>query len=46
LEAFLARGVPELERYDAVVNCYFFGKEVGAYGCFVGGAELFVDLFK
>lgn len=25
LEAFLTRGVPELEGDDAVVDCYFFG---------------------
>ena len=44
LEAFLARGVPELKCYDAVVDGYFFGEEIGADGRFVGGGELFVDL--
>lgn len=44
LEAFLTGGVPELKGDDAVVNGYFFGEEVGAYGCFVGGGEFLVDL--
>jgi hypothetical protein len=46
LEALLARGVPELQGDDAVVDGYFFGKEVGADGGFVGCGELFVDLVE
>ena len=45
LEAFLARGVPELEGHDAVVDRDFFGQEVRADGGFVGGGEFLVYLF-
>lgn len=44
LEALLAGGIPELEGDDAIVDGYFFGEEVGAYRCFVRGAEFLVDL--
>jgi hypothetical protein len=46
LEAFLSCCVPELHCYEAVVDEDFFGQEVCAYGCFVGGGEFFVDLWK
>jgi len=44
LKAFLAGSVPELESDNAIIDCNFFGEEVGAYGCFVGCGELLVDL--
>jgi hypothetical protein len=46
LETFLASGVPELKGDNAVVNCYFFGEEIGADGGFVGCGEFLVYLNK
>lgn len=44
LETLLTGCVPKLKGNDTIVDCDFLSQEVRAYRCFVGGAELLIDL--